>query len=364
MFRSRFLPRVVALALLALPGLSQALSVRCAATPQQLTAAFNDAMASSDSPFLIKLRQGDYVFDSSANQLPVLNLLRPGQSVEISGGWSGSNGSCTTSIPGAGTTRLLFDSPRALRVEVVAGGGAQFSLHDLTLTSPNHQVSATSACFEAGIAAGNTAAIERLRLLQCRPAVPSVAAPSGELRNDGGDLLLRNILVSGGEAEYNGGMVVTTRQGGHSRLSHLSITATRATDPGATQSGLQLFSDQTSRVDVSNSVFWGNDPRPAVADFTIGGPNTHLLRVHAGRLGEENDIPAENIAPGSGDPGFVAAGDARLRADSLLLDTGAVDPSGGSGDFDVGGEARSSGLQVDVGAYEYPDGVIFRASFD
>lgn len=75
-------------------------------------------------------------------------------------------------------------------------------------------------------------------------------------------------------------------------------------------------------------------------------------------------FPAENIAPGSGDPGFVAAGDARLRADSLLVDTGAVDPAGGSGDFDVDGRARSNGLQVDVGAYESPDDVIFRTNFD
>ena len=363
MFHHRFLLRAAALLLLVLPGLSPALSLRCVATPQQLTAAFNDAMASSDSPFLIQLRQGNYVFDSDTNQLPVLNLVRPGQSIEISGGWTGSNGSCTTSSPGAGSTRLVFDSPRAMRVEVTGAGGVQFSLHDLTLTSPNYKVSQSSACFEAGVTAGNAATLERLHLLQCRPALPSIAAPSGELRSYGADLLLRNIVVSGGESDYNGGMVINTRQGSHTRLSHLSITATRATALSFV-SGLQLICDQTSRIDVGNSVIWGNDPRPEVVDFGLTGPNVHLLRVHVGRFSNENDIPAENIAPGSGDPGFVAAGDARLRADSLLVDTGAVDPAGGSGDFDVDGSARSSGLQVDVGAYESPDDVIFRTNFD
>ncbi|WP_386065938.1 hypothetical protein ACFJIW_15440 [Tahibacter sp. UC22_41] len=364
MFHHRFLLRAAALLLLVLPGLSPALSLRCVATPQQLTAAFNDAMASSDSPFLIQLRQGDYVFDSDTNQLPVLNLVRPGQSIEISGGWSGSNGNCTTSSPGAGSTRLVFDSPRAMRVEVTGAGGVQFSLHDLTLTSPNQKVLVTSACLETGVATGNAATIERLRLLQCRAAVPSVAAPSGEFSNNGGDMLLRNIVVSGGEADYNGGMVVTTLVGGHSRLSHLSITATRATDAGAGFSGLQLISDASSRVDLGNSVIWGNDPRPGIADFSLIGPSAHLSRVHIGRIGKENDIPAENIAPGSGDPGFIAVGDARLRADSLLVDTGALDPAGGSGDFDVEGRARSRGLRVDVGAYETPEDVIFRTNFD
>ena len=105
------------------------------------------------------------------------------------------------------------------------------------------------------------------------------------------------------------------------------------------------------------------DDDPLAVDIATSGAGIVLTRTHYGRLG---GIPDANLAPGSGDPGFVADGDPRPGPSSPLIDGGVGDPPGGSGAFDCDGHARVVGLAVDIGAFEWapPADPVFEDGFD
>ena len=104
-----------------------------------------------------------------------------------------------------------------------------------------------------------------------------------------------------------------------------------------------------------------NTGAPAPSLLLGGEPVTvSLARVHYESL---SGLPLANVAPGTGDPGFVAPGEGGLRPDSILVDSGVAAPEGGTGIRDVDGRFRVLGAAVDVGAIEYDD-VLFRDGFD
>lgn len=353
---TRTIMRGAAALLLATPALGHALTTRCVATPQGLVAAFNDALASSDTIFIIKLRQGQY--DLDVVSLPVLDLARSNQSIEISGGWTDAG--CQNHVAGHDYTLLAGNSSaKTLSFNLHAGSGGLLYVHDLAISSPNGATPGNGACMLGWVYPGNNVTLDRMRMTQCKGGVQSSAA-SGELNNNGGELVVRNVVVDTGEADFNGGLSVYTRNGGITRIAQLSVTGTHSTDPGATVSGLLLNTIQNGRADLGNSVLWGNDAnRP---DVLLSGTSNYLTRVHRGNL---DGIPTLDNTPGGGDPGFVSAGNPRLRADSILVDTGISNPSGGSGSFDADGHARVAGAAVDVGAFEWiASDVIFADGLD
>lgn len=129
-------------------------------------------------------------------------------------------------------------------------------------------------------------------------------------------------------------------------------------------SGIVLLNFDAAVTYLSNSVSWGNDVDGP--DIWVHGPSIVFERVHSGTL---VGVPDANIVPGSGDPGFIAPGNPRLRAGSPLVDSGIAAPEGGTGTFDADGFARVHGATVDVGAFEHdPEApgydLIFAHGFD
>ena len=86
----------------------------------------------------------------------------------------------------------------------------------------------------------------------------------------------------------------------------------------------------------------------------IRGAGVHLYRVHYGDL---DGTPASSFWHSSGNPGFMAPDNARLRPDSVLVDTGHGNPHAGMGTYDADGVNRMRGVQVDVGAFEADPGI-------
>lgn len=341
---------------LASPALGHALTTRCVATPEAFVSALGDAMASTDSIFMIKLRQGQYDLDTP----PLLDLTRSDQVVDISGGWSGANGSCTDHQAGIDTTLLVGQSTqRPFWFNLHAGSGGVLYVHDLGIASPDRHVQSNGVCMLGWVSSGNTVQFERVHLTQCRGGGQSSSA-AGELNNKG-TLVVRNVLVDQGEAARNGGLSIYTGAGGVTRIAQITVTDTHATAVDSTISGLVLNNLVGASTELSNSVLWGNDA--SRADLSLTGPSHWLTRVHAGlRAG---DPPAGDNTPGSGDPGFVAASNPRLRADSVLVDSGVSNPAGGSGTFDADGRLRVGGAGVDVGAFEtIAADAIFSNGFD
>ncbi|HEU4663359.1 MAG TPA: hypothetical protein VFS55_04950 [Dokdonella sp.] len=353
---SRWTLHGAAALLVALPTLGHALTTRCVATPEALVSAFDDAMASSDPIFIIKLRQGQFTLDSVS--LPLLELTRSNQTVEISGGWVDAG--CQDRALGHDHTLLAGNSTdKTFSFNAHANSGGLLYVHDLSISSANGTTVGNGACLLGWLSAGHNVTFDRVRLTQCKGGIDSSAA-SGELNNNGGELVVRNVVVDTGIADYNGGLSVYTRNAGVTRIAHISVTNTHSTAPAATASGLLLTTLDGSRTDVGNSVIWGNDT--GLPDLSVSGAFNYLTRVHRTLL---DGTPTSDITPGTGDPGFVSIGNPRLRADSILIDSGVSNPSGGSGTYDADGRARVSGAAPDVGAFEWtPGDVIFADGLD
>lgn len=340
----------------AAPGL--AATVRCVGGSAQLAAALAEANAAdADLQFLIKLRTGVYV--GAAPSGFHLAPQRAGQVLRLSGGYS--DAACQNKTYGPSRTTLKGGSWPALEFDLGNGGlsGGQLHVQDLDLSNPDFGGAAGGACLSGTVYAGNAAVVERVATRDCR--APWGVDASIWLSNHG-NLVLRNVEARSGTAASNGGIGVGTAGSGVSRLAQISVTATQSSSGNALFSGLRLSNEGDAVTHLSNSVIWGNDPDASTADLRVHGDGITLTRVHYGTM---LGTPAANLVPGSGDPGFVAANDPHPRPDSILVDSGAADPEGGSGPFDLYGHLRVQGVAVDVGAHErlVPD-PIFWNGFD
>lgn len=352
---------LVGTALLSLAGPVQALTVRCVGNSQQLADAIAEANTSVDSVFSIRLREGVY---TNSNALSY-DIVPRGSNrlIELSGGWSGANLGCQSKRFDPALTTLIGTASRA---------ALGFSLHsllgqadnlvyliDLSFTNPGFTQEAHGACLRGSIESGHSASLDRIHAHAC--FAPFGSHASINLSNRG-TLTARNIYVRDGAALNNGGLRVDSYADAVAHLAQITVTGTQSSGDGWLGSGVTLITFGNGLIHLGNSVTWGNDGDADTQDLWINGAGVVLTRVHYGSI---EGSPAGNIAPGTGDPGFVSVNDARLRPHSPLIDSGTDSPQGGAGTFDADGRSRVQGAAIDVGAFEAtptPD-LIFRDGF-
>ncbi|WP_257388606.1 hypothetical protein [Tahibacter caeni] len=329
----------------ALPG--HAFSV-CVGTAQQLHDALVSAEITSDTNVVIKIRTGTYIATAATGSFKS-TVSHSNQVVEVSGGWSGPNNSCQDKTFNSAATILVGPADRiALHLSTNSAiSGSTLHAHDLTLSSPGYTGTSLGACLNTYVTAGNEALLERLQMVEC--LAPNGYNAAGYLENTAGLLTVRDVFVRSSSAKSNGGLSVSTYDGGTSRIAHLSVANTVSSAADSLLSGLYIANFGNSFTYLGNSVFWGNDPDPTTADLSVFGSGVFLTRTHYGSL---RGTPAANLSPSSGDPGFVAYNNPRPRADSILVDSGIANPQGGSGTFDADGRTRVLGPAVDIGAFE------------
>lgn len=350
------------IALLQVAGPGHALTIRCVGDSQQLANAIAEANTSVDSIFSIRLREGVYTNSHTLSY----DIVPRGSKrlIELSGGWSGANLSCQSKRFDPALTTLVGTANR------VALG---FSLHsllgqndnlvyliDLSFTNPGFTQEANGACLRGSIESGHAASLDRIHAHDC--FAPFGSHASVNLSNRG-SLTARNIYVRDGAALNNGGLRVDAYAGAIAHLAQITVTGTQSSGDGWLGSGITLITFGNGLIHLSNSVTWGNDADADTQDLWINGAGVVLTRVHYGSI---EGSPAVNIAPGTGDPGFVSVDDARLRSHSPLIDSGTDSPQGGAGTFDADGRARVQGAAIDVGAFESaptPVDLIFRDGF-
>ena len=102
---------LAATALVAAPAQAQALTIRCVGTVAQLSAAMDEANASTDTAFIIRVRTGTYDAAQAVAKFQIYADL-PDQVIELSGGWSGSGSSCQTRSLDPSLTVLLGTASR------------------------------------------------------------------------------------------------------------------------------------------------------------------------------------------------------------------------------------------------------------
>lgn len=361
----RFFPLLLAMAVL-LPSVSHALVTKCVANATQLVQALNEAAASSDLTFRIRLRSGTYAATPQTGLFHA-RTLHDNQVLEISGGWNGANGACTSMNPDPSKTLIIGGQEfSALTLSAGPGSvsGSTLWAHGLTVSNPDSIVGVgaggveKSACLRAGVRSNNELRIERMQIKNC--IAPWGWNASGYLTNYGGYLLMRNVLVQDGDAVYNGGMTLMTR-GGLSEVNQITITRTQSRH-NLQPSGLVLDAHNGGGISLGNALIWGNSntgdaPLTATSTGCSGCPSPStpgvidLYRVNATNVSRQGPGSAAGIT--SVDPKFIAAGNPRLRFDSPLVNGGWAAPEGGVGNQDADGKARVVGVLVDVGAFEY-----------
>ena len=351
----RFLVTVAlaATTLVAAPAQSQALTIRCVGTVAQLSAAMDEANASTDTNFIIRVRTGTYDASQAATKFE-LGASEPDQVIELSGGWSGSGNTCQSRSLNPSLTVLQGTPSRSaltFGTRTTTNQGSVAYVNGFTLRNPLFSESG-AACLDGFARGAGETRVERLHLRQCVASLNQDTYGAARFHNNGARLTVRDVNVHDNSGHMIGGIFAITTQGGVTALSQISITQSLATSEQATGSGLFLQNYSGGTTHLSNSVVWDNDAAPAaVSDIAVSGNNgnVHFTRAHYGSL---NGTPTSNNTPNTGDPGFVASGDAHLRADSILIDSGVTNPQGGTGTFDADGNTRVQGAGVDVGAFE------------
>jgi len=165
------------------------------------------------------------------------------------------------------------------------------------------------------------------------------------------DISLTNCVINGNQSAYNGGGIMNGS--GTLSLINCSLYGNHAITDG---NGGGIFIDVTANANIKNSIIWGN---------SASGPGNQLYTANTTNLdyccyaNGDNDISG-NISTNScntSDPMFVNAADEDFR---LLGNSPAVNSGKNSYNAtatDIRGQARIQDVTIDMGAYEWTNGV-------
>ena len=296
------------------------------------------------------------------------------------------------------------------------GGGMIASLSgmsSLTLLRTNVsnnavECSGTVDCREGGIGIGvNTSAslvIRNSTFIGNSVTIASGSGFSGGVGINGFDattsVVFEDNLLEGNtvESTSSGGLAtgLTLLTSGEATLRRNTLINNRgiASNPGIySQALVSIFGTEVATISDSliadsntrgfSAFIGGSTPTLYLTNLTIADHDETGLRISdnstSGMAFVSNTIAVDNGTSPSLDPGVVeatnlfagsllfenpASGNYRLREGSAAIDSGTASPPGGLGMSDLDGEARISGIGVDIGAYEWITDVLFTNGFE
>lgn len=302
----------------------------------------------------IRLRAGIYTMGSGAtaftyNSAEAFRLV-------ISGGWQ-NFGLVTCAFASADPNLSVLNGANQRRVMDLSKSSTNFNA---MLEVRNLTITGGSGTGFGGlrVSVGDAVALERL-IVRNNNATNSdspggilvAAARNVQLSNS---LLLDNTCANG----PCGAKLVTAQPVASVDVRNSTIARNRCPAIACPMAGVLI--DNFFSTLVGNNAFHENEG--AQLEFAPANANAVLLRNN--RIGSFIGNPAQNIGNiAAPNPGFVDAAndDFRLRQDSPLLDAG--DRAISAGDFDLDGNARTNGLDRDIGAYELQY-MVFADSFE
>jgi hypothetical protein len=341
----------------------------CVSTGEQLANALADA-ASNGQPDNVRVRSGVLTRASAATHDYTYSSI---EGLDLSGGWTGASGACTTQNQQAGQT--LLDGELAggiLYVQVLPSSAGTFSIRNLGFYRGAMQDNLYGSV-SIEVAAATTAKVlfSRNSITQSisdngGTAGLHVAINSGEIRVTG------NLIVGNASqgTSGNGGAEILTSNGALTYFTNNTVSGNSRNSAQIGASG--VYFRAMSPMWISNNVITGNINVPAVANqFTLdtnsSGAQFHLAHNHLG-LTAFGAISSSHALSESGtlygDPGFVSANDRRPRPDSILVDSGLSNAPGGIETIDISGLARPQGAAIERGAYELVGPLVFANGFD
>jgi predicted outer membrane repeat protein len=191
----------------------------------------------------------------------------------------------------------------------------------------------------------------------------NTAESGGGLLNDGGDLFMRNGLLSGNLASGRGGAI--RNLAGDTTVIHCTFSGNEAAEGGA------VDNTNTSSLSATSSILWANawpDIRSDVSSFgvvwysdvssstgnALGGLNLSIDPQFLRNPGDGGDGWGDDPAtPGIDESANDDFGDLRLQPDSPAVNAGDATFVPLPGQTDLDGHARVLCGRADMGAYEF-----------
>lgn len=331
--------------------------VYCVHDVTELTTAL-DAAGDNQQDDEIRIRSGDY---AAPVGIPFIASVTDARSLHISGGWSGSNGACSTRIENATATELRRTDSGNGRIFYIAGGsaaGATITLSNLLLFNGQSISGFAGGCLFMG-SSGQPLRVERVIALGCR----ATSADGGGMYLSGPQLTVTGSLFRGGQANRGGGLYLQVNgSNGVANVVNNTFFGNAALQSGQ-GSGLQILTSAGAQANLANNILWNNDAQSGRADLNIEAGSLAVSSFdHIDRYSGSFAIPP--IGTTSGDPAFQSTATPIPRQESVCRDSGLATPPGGAPTVDLLGKARPQGAGLDRGAYEFvPPDSIFADGF-
>lgn len=368
----RFWPSLGLTLLLACgPQIAQA-AVFCVASAAELRAALATA-ATNGAADAVRLRTGTYV--KRLPGMPVGETSVPFQhfgteTLSLSGGWYGPNGSCTQQYDDPALTVLDGDYD-GIVLAINVSGLASVTVSNLSVTHGGFgglfpEDSSSAITLSISEAANGAIKLSQMRIVNSLGRAFQSAVGLNAVISSGSLDLQNNLFLGNAQihqTEGAGGAAIRI-QSGIVRINNNSFIDNATSSPYTGSSGRAAGALHITRgggqVHLANNLFENNQVD------VFGTPQEHglslrslvaaagfsLLNNHLGRVAPSYpaSVLAANSGNGVGDPMLAASGMPLLG--SPLVDSGLSAPAGGTGTHDLIGQPRNAGGGVDRGALE------------
>lgn len=326
----------------------------CVGTASELRTAFSDAQ-SSPAASEIRVRTGFYILPPLNGQ-PISLQYSATSSLTMSGGWS--NAGCSTQIADPEQTVLSADgSGSLLRFFLIAGAATQIELTNFSFRQAAGNA-ASCLAFDSDVGSDAIVRVDRNAFRLCNTSTGDGSALKASARSV--DFYLRNNVFAD-NASVTGVVYLSGLGSSTFYVSNNTVANNPQLGAGGGPGGVQISAQPSDLVWFSNNVLWNNGTGTGY-DLLVNANVPIVLNNNL--IGEAAPLPAgavnNNTLLGV-DPRFSASVDFRPRADSPLRN-GGTNPTGGALSVDFDGFARSQGLRIDRGAFEFRE--VFANGFE
>jgi hypothetical protein len=332
-------------------------AVYCVADAAQLRSAINSVsglLGASGNE--IRVQTGTHNVAVGASGSYALSLTLATAPLSITGGW---NAGCTQRNLIADASIISGNNAvRLMQIIVLSQSAAELTIDGISFRNGLTASGDLPSCLylETDVDSGAEIALDRTSFRNCRV--------SGSATGSALDVTLRSSFLRIRSSVFTdnagpAGAILIGNQSGTVYFNGNTVAYNDDAGVAGGPAGLQLSGAGTNWL-ISN-IIWGNGVTGSSDLFvglnTVAFATSNVLGALAGDLGDLNQSGTL-----TGDPGFNAPTDLRLRADSIARNSGATSAPGGYTSLDVFGDPRAQGGRVDRGAYEF--GELFVNSFE
>jgi hypothetical protein len=342
---------VMLILLSAIPPAASAV-VYCVDTVPELRAAVGAVTGTIGAANEIRIEIGTYDVAAGASGVFSLSLTLASAPLQITGGWN--DGCSSRNFIAEATILDGNDAVRIMSVTALATMGAELLIDGISFRNGRSTSGAFATCLsvQTDLDSDATIRLDRNSFRGCS-GISSAVGPALNVAARSSTVDIRSSVFTDNVGTL-GAVVLSTLGSGNIRFNGNTV----AYNPGNTVGGPAGV--QTSSIGSSNTllltgnILYANGDAGSI-DLFVGLDDVVFANSNViGQLGGdlEDLVQTQGL---SGDPGFQAPTDLRLRPNSIARNSGNNGGVGGHPTRDVFGDPRIQGARIDRGALEFSE---------